>query len=97
MAEIRRWYLVMYDIRDDKRWREIYSTVRGWGDRLQYSVFRLSLSDRDREKLRWELSQILKEEDSLLMIGLCDGCVERIRAMNPKSEWPDPPGGLVVL
>jgi CRISPR-associated protein Cas2 len=97
MAEIRRWYLVMYDIRDDKRWREIYSTIRGWGERLQYSVFRLSLSDRDREKLRWELSQLIHEEDSLLIIGLCDGCVDRIRSMNPKSQWPDPPSGLVVL
>ena len=97
MAEARRWYLIMYDIRDDRRWRGAYGIIRAWGQRLQYSVFRACLSDRDREKLRWELSRVLAAEDSLLVIGLCDSCVERVRAMNPRNDWPDPPGPLVVL
>lgn len=97
MAEARRWYLVMYDIRDDRRWREAYSIIRGYGERLQYSVFRVCLDDRDREKMRWEISRVLTAEDSLLVIGMCDGCVDRVRAMNPRSAWPDPPGPVKVL
>jgi CRISPR-associated protein Cas2 len=97
VAETRRWYLLMYDIRDDRRWRDVYEIVRSWAQRLQYSVFRACLSDRDREQLRWELSRVLAPEDSFLVIGICDSCVERVRAMNPKNEWPDPPSPLVVL
>ena len=97
MGEARRWYLVMYDIRDERRWREAYAVIRGWGERLQYSVFRICLSDRDREKLRWELSQILDPSDSLLVIGVCDSCVERTRAMNPRSAWPELPPSVIVI
>lgn len=97
MAETRRWYLLMYDIRDDKRWRDAYDIIRAWGQRLQYSVFRACLTDRDREKLRWEVGKVLTSEDSFLVIGLCDSCVERVRSMNPRNEWPEPPGPLVVL
>ena len=46
---------------------------------------------RDREKLRWELEKILKAEDSLLLAGLCDRCVERIVACNRPEAWTPAP------
>lgn len=97
MGEARRWYLVMYDIRDPRRWRDAYGLLKGWGERLQYSVFRICLNDRDRERLRWELGRVLLQEDSLLIVGICDSCVERLRTMNPSGSWPDTPPTLVVL
>lgn len=97
MAEQRRWYLVMYDIRDDRRWRDAYSLLKGWGQRIQYSVFRICVTDRDREHLRWELSRVLDPVDALLIVSVCDSCVERTRAINPRSAWPDPPGSLVIV
>jgi hypothetical protein len=36
----RHWYLVSYDIRDPKRWREAYRELQGRGERIQYSFFR---------------------------------------------------------
>lgn len=89
MAEPRRWYLITYDIRDAKRWRKVYELLKGYGEWLQLSVFRCSLTDRDREKLRWELSRRMDPVDTLLVIGLCGGCVERVRAINPKEDWPE--------
>lgn len=97
MGEARRWYLVMYDIRDDRRWRAAYSILKGWGERLQYSVFRVCMNDRDREKLRWELSKVLDPVDALLVVSVCDSCVERTKTMNPRSQWPDPPGPFVIF
>lgn len=97
MSEARRWYLVMYDIRDDKRWRDAYRILRGWGERLQYSVFRVNVTDRDREKLRWELRRVLDPVDSLLVVSVCDSCVDRTKTMNPREQWPDPPPPVVVL
>jgi len=87
MAEAKNWYLVCYDIRCPKRWRKTYKLLQGYGDRLQYSMFRCWLSQRDREKLRWELEKVLASEDSLLLIRLCDRCVEAIPQYNRPGTW----------
>lgn len=91
MAESKNWYLIAYDIRDPKRWRRAYKLLQGYGERIQYSIFRCALTMRDREKLRWELEKILKAEDSLLLAGLCDRCVERIVACNRPEAWTPAP------
>ncbi|NJO74208.1 MAG: CRISPR-associated endonuclease Cas2 [Leptolyngbyaceae cyanobacterium RM1_406_9] len=88
MAEQKNYYLISYDIRDPKRWRKAYQLLKGYGETLQYSIFRCRLSQREREKLRWELEKILAQEDSLLIAGLCDRCVERIQACNRPETWP---------
>jgi len=97
MAETRNWYLICYDIRDPKRWRKAYKLLQGYGDRIQFSIFRCALTMRDREKLRWQLEKILKAEDSLLLAGLCDRCVERIVACNRPESWSPPPESHRIL
>lgn len=87
MGESRNWYLVCYDIRDPERWRPAYRLLQGYGQRIQYSIFRCKLSAKDVEQLRWELTQLLSKEDSLLIIGICDACVKRIGAINRPEEW----------
>ncbi|MGB8699505.1 MAG: CRISPR-associated endonuclease Cas2 [Thermosynechococcaceae cyanobacterium] len=87
MAERKNWYLVCYDIRCPKRWRKAYKLLQGYGESLQYSIFRCCLNQRDREKLRWELEQILTQEDNLLLAGICDRCVERIHLCNRPEAW----------
>ena len=87
MSELKLWYLVSYDVRDPKRWRKAYKLLRGFGTRLQYSVFRCHLSSRQFEQLRWELEKRLAAEDSLLFVGLCDPCVQRIAVKNRPESW----------
>lgn len=87
MAESKNYYMVCYDIRDPKRWRKAFKLLKGYGESLQLSIFRCRLSQRDREKLRWELEQILTSEDSLLIAGLCDRCVERVQLCNRPESW----------
>jgi CRISPR-associated endonuclease Cas2 len=64
----------MYDIRDPKRWRRAYRVIRGYGQRLQYSIFRVSGTELQIARLRWELQRVLAPEDALLVIRLCPGC-----------------------
>lgn len=97
MAEQRNWYLVCYDIRCPKRWRKAYKLLQGYGESLQYSIFRCWLSQRDREKLRWQLEKILTAEDNLLLAGLCDRCVERVRLCNRPDTWVDQEEGYRVI
>jgi CRISPR-associated protein Cas2 len=97
MSELKLWYLVSYDIRDPKRWRKGYKVLRGFGTRLQYSVFRCQLSVRQLEQLRWELEKVLDVEDSLLFVPLCAGCVARMVTRNRKDAWEvdDTPAKIV--
>lgn len=68
---MRLLYVVTYDIRDDKRWRRVFKLMRGYGDHLQYSVFRCELNDRERVELMDKLTRaIKKDEDQVLLFPL---------------------------
>ena len=46
-----RLYIVAYDIADQKRWRRVFRTMKGFGRWLQLSVFQCRLSGRRRADL----------------------------------------------
>jgi CRISPR-associated protein Cas2 len=83
----RHWYLVSYDIRDQKRWRRAYKQLLGRGERIQYSLFRCRLNRTEMEALRWELETLLEEEDDLMFIHLCPSCAGRIQERGKAKEW----------
>jgi CRISPR-associated protein Cas2 len=73
---MRRAYLVCYDIRDDKRLRRMGKLMRGYGDRLQYSVFRCVLGARERVEMQGQIERRIKpSEDAVLIVdlGLLEG------------------------
>ncbi len=65
--------------------------------KIQYSIFRCWLNQRGREKLRWELENVLKAEDSLLLIRLSDQCVSGIRAYNRPDAWSSVESGYRIV
>lgn len=87
MAEQKHWYLICYDIRCPKRWRKAYKLLGGYGERIQYSIFRCWLSQRVREKLRWQLEEILTAEDELLFVRLSEQCVRGLNVYNREDAW----------
>jgi CRISPR-associated protein Cas2 len=97
MASNKTWYLVAYDIRDPKRLAKVAKCLKGYGSRLQFSVFRCRLNDRERERLAWELKKITKSEDNLLITGLCDRCIDRIRSVNKDIDWPEELPGYEIV
>lgn len=68
---MRKIYLVTYDIRNDKRLRQVFKTMRNWGDHLQYSVFECQLSQVDLLQLKAELNKIINcAHDQVLFVDL---------------------------
>ena len=68
---MRNSYIVSYDISDEKRLRQVFQTMRRYGDHLQFSVFECQLTPSDVVRLRGELAQIIHhEEDQVLFIDL---------------------------
>lgn len=73
---MRQSYIVSYDVSDQKRLRLVFRTLKGWGDHLQYSVFRCDLNARELIELRTELASIIHHgEDQVLFVdvGPADG------------------------
>ena len=92
----KHWRLISYDIRDDTRLRKVAKGLRGYGTRLQYSVFRCYLSDRDLERLKWELAKVLTKEDDLLVVSLCENCVAKIRCTSEK-KWNEDRHSFIII
>ena len=64
-------YLVCYDISDQKRWRRIFKTMKGYGEWMQLSVFQCRLSRVNLLRMTEALKDILNQsEDHLLIIDL---------------------------
>jgi CRISPR-associated protein Cas2 len=64
-------YIVTYDICDPERLRRVYRCMRGWGDHLQYSVFRCVLNPVDLARLRAQLEELVHHtEDQVLFCNL---------------------------
>lgn len=100
MAHDSKWWLVCYDIRDAKRLRKTAKHLEGYGHRMQYSVFRCWLSGEQMHRLRWELTDLLRPDDDVLMIPLCEHCVRGLEgtySTEKQIRWPDQPPSHRVL
>jgi len=82
-------YLVAYDIADKKRLRRVYKLMRGFGDHMQYSVFRCVLSPVQRERMLDALHRAIHHrEDQVIIIPL--------GRANAKRSWRMTTVGLPV-
>lgn len=67
----RRDFLVTYDICDDKRLRAVFKTMRGYGEHIQYSVFRCALTKTEMTEMMAKLSALIHHQvDQVLVFHL---------------------------
>ena len=95
-----RWWLVCYDVHDPKRLRKTAKHMEGYGERMQYSVFRCWMTPRQMQQLRWELTELLATEDDVLLIPLCAACVAGMQTTHFEGEppaWPKEPEGHRIV
>lgn len=65
----RTVYVVCYDISEPKRLRQVYRTMRGYGDHMQLSVFRCELTDAEKTRLLTELGDIVCHTEDQVMFA----------------------------
>ena len=66
-------YVVTYDISDQKRWRQVFKTMNGYGEWLQLSVFQCRISRRRFAELRSKLDRAIHHgEDQVVFLDLGD-------------------------
>jgi CRISPR-associated protein Cas2 len=82
---MRTRYIVSYDISDPRRLRRVHRAMRGFGDALQYSVFRCDLSASERVLMIEALVALINHREDQVMIidigpadGRANGCIETL-------------------
>ena len=92
----RGFYVIAYDIVDDKRRAKTARYLEAVADRVQGSVFEAYLTQAELEKLLKKLCKVLAaKEDGLRVYALCSACRERIRTEGLGKVTP-PPGVRIV-
>ena len=73
------FYVISYDIPDDRRRSQLAKVLKGFGTRVQYSVFEAHLNKRQYEELKRAVERLIEpSEDSVRYYALCSACVGRI-------------------
>mgnify|MGYP000849543846 CR=1 FL=1 len=65
---MRNRYIVCYDISDAKRLAKVYKKMRGFGDPVQYSVFKCDLSPQEKVMLIIALNKLINNKEDRIMI-----------------------------
>lgn len=64
-----------YDVSDDNRRARLAAVLQTWGDRVQFSVFMVTVSDDELTQLRAKAEAIIDPQtDSLYLFRQCADC-----------------------
>lgn len=68
---MRQRYIVTYDISEPSRLRKVFKVMKGYGEHLQYSVFRCDLTKMTLATMKADLNGIIHaQEDQVLIIDV---------------------------
>lgn len=96
----RRRYLVCYDIRDDRRLRQVHQVAKSFGEPLQYSVFVCDLNRSERVSLDLAFREYVDmSADSIVFVDLGETAGRGAGAFEflGYRPFPLPRGGPTIL
>ena len=72
-------YLITYDISDDKKRTKLSTILDEYGERVNYSVYECSLSQRERRVVldKIEFFSIIDRYDSIRFYHICKNCIDK--------------------
>ena len=92
----RNFYVLAYDIANDRRRSKIARLCEAVAERVQHSVFEGYFTPPELERLLMKAGRIFNEkEDSLRIYQLCASC--RAKAATRGQRELTPPPGVVIV
>jgi len=89
MKKIKHW-LVIYDIRNEKRLSEVAKIVQNYGFRVQKSVFEINADENTIAALRFYIKYAIKEEeDFVAYFEICEEDWQKKQKFGPKENMQD--------
>ena len=85
------FYVISYDISDNRRRNQLAKVLKGFGTRVQYSVFEAHLNPTQYEDLKRAVARVVDvSEDSVRYYALCSTCTTRIEVPALGEVTSDP-------
>ena len=73
------FYVISYDIPDDPRRSQLAKVLKGFGTRVQYSVFEAHLTQSQFEQMKQAVNNVIDpDKDAVRYYALCRACTGRI-------------------
>jgi CRISPR-associated protein Cas2 len=92
----RSFYVLAYDVVDDRRRLKVARYLEALGERVQDSVFEAYLTPGELDKLIGKVRKLIEaQEDSLRVYELCAACREKVRTVG-RGRMTAPPGLKIV-
>jgi CRISPR-associated protein Cas2 len=87
MRAKKNFYVIAYDVTDDKRRRKVVKLLEKYGKRSNYSVFECMVTDAQLSHIRKSLLAIIdtKDYDSVAFYPICLNCYAKISYYPPKT------------
>lgn len=84
-------YIVVYDIADPRRWRQVFRIMNGFGEWVQLSVFQCRLSRTRRAELEGRLDDVIHHDEDHIVImdmGKADSVSPRVSSLGKSGFEP---------
>jgi len=74
----KNFYLVVYDISNDKRRTRLHKRLQDYGTPVQYSVFECLVDAEELAKMKKMILRTIKPKlDQVRVYSLCDACLKK--------------------
>ena len=92
----KHFYVIAYDIADDRRRQKVVKVLDPIGIRINWSVFECMLTPLQIEKVKVELNSLIKaKEDTIAIYLVCKECFSKVEYF-PKTRRNVPKKVCVV-
>ena len=76
------FYVVAYDIPDDKRRTKVHKVLKGFGEWTEFSLFECFLTKKELLQMRAKLDKLLDSRtDRVRIYTICDTCLTKIETV----------------
>ena len=94
--QARSFYLLAYDMRNDRRRAKLARLMESLGARVQGSVFEIYLTPRELQEMLGKAKKLmLEKEDSIRVYFICEDCRKKVKVLG-QGTVNRPPEVLIV-
>ena len=91
------FFVISYDVVDNKRRNKLCNKLKDFGEHVQYSVFEADLSPKLFEKMLREIKELIDEkEDNVRIYSLCSSCRKKIIYLGSANPPPNKRDIIVI-
>lgn len=89
--------VISYDIINDNRRNRVSKVLLDYGNRVQYSVFEVSATEKLSEIKERVNDLIDKKEDNIRFYLLCNGCKKKVKVIGKERASVENNSGHIIV